>query len=216
MGTRHLLMVISKKQTKVAQYGQWDGYPSGQGVSILKFLFNVDLKEFQNRVDKLRFMNDNDYKELKAFYKSIGVKKNGGFDIKQNALIQKKYYHLSRGCSSDILPLIMGETIETEIYGEVKPQKISINYDVRFLEDESNFVNDSLFCEWAYVIDLDKKTFEVYKGFNKRPLGKTQRFYSVNQNKSEYGYYAVRLAKKYSLNNLPKERDFLTDLGDDE
>jgi len=27
MGTRHLTMVIQNKEPKVAQYGQWDGYP---------------------------------------------------------------------------------------------------------------------------------------------------------------------------------------------
>ena len=31
MGTRGLTMVVSKGKTRVAQYGQWDHYPSGQG-----------------------------------------------------------------------------------------------------------------------------------------------------------------------------------------
>jgi len=38
MGTRNLTMVISDGKTKIAQYGQWDGYPSGQGADILAFL----------------------------------------------------------------------------------------------------------------------------------------------------------------------------------
>lgn len=38
MGTRHLIEVVVDGQIKVAQYGQWDGYPSGQGVDVLKFL----------------------------------------------------------------------------------------------------------------------------------------------------------------------------------
>jgi len=32
MGTRHLSMAYNKGgEVKVAQYGQWDGYPEGQG-----------------------------------------------------------------------------------------------------------------------------------------------------------------------------------------
>ena len=38
MGTRHLTCVVKDGDYKVAQYGQWDGYPSGQGIDILTFL----------------------------------------------------------------------------------------------------------------------------------------------------------------------------------
>ncbi|MHC5949058.1 hypothetical protein ACVXZ3_04645 [Providencia hangzhouensis] len=38
MGTRHLICVAKDGDYKVAQYGQWDGYPSGQGLTLLTFL----------------------------------------------------------------------------------------------------------------------------------------------------------------------------------
>ncbi|KAF2194392.1 hypothetical protein K469DRAFT_773578, partial [Zopfia rhizophila CBS 207.26] len=37
-GTRHLICVFHKGRFVVAQYGQWDGYPEGQGVTLMKFL----------------------------------------------------------------------------------------------------------------------------------------------------------------------------------
>lgn len=54
MGTRHLICVSHNDQCKVAQYGQWDGYPAGQGVNILAFLREmtaINLVLFGNRVD---------------------------------------------------------------------------------------------------------------------------------------------------------------------
>ena len=38
MGTRHLICAISDDEYRIAQYGQWDGYPEGQGAAILEFL----------------------------------------------------------------------------------------------------------------------------------------------------------------------------------
>lgn len=38
MGTRHLICVFFQGKWVVAQYGQWDGYPEGQGVKIYRFL----------------------------------------------------------------------------------------------------------------------------------------------------------------------------------
>lgn len=209
MGTRHLTMVISNKQTKVAQYGQWDGYPSGQGLNILKFLHGADLKEFQKKLEPIRFITDKDREEVDAFLKSIGCE-NGWMDIEQSKKYQEKYFFISRDCGSDILRLIMGESVSK--YDYEKKEDVEIKQEVRFLADNSEFAADSLFCEWAYVIDLDKGTFEVYKGFNQKPLGKTQRFYYLRKQKHEKGYYPVRLAKKYKLNELPTEDKFVEEL----
>ena len=38
MGTRHLIVVYYKGKLYIANYGQWDGYPEGQGKTVLKFV----------------------------------------------------------------------------------------------------------------------------------------------------------------------------------
>ena len=54
MGTRHFQKVIAKTgEVKVQQYGQWDGYPEGQGIDILKYLRTGDLQRYQRNIEKL-------------------------------------------------------------------------------------------------------------------------------------------------------------------
>lgn len=55
MGTRHRQLVITKDgDAKVRQYGQWDGYPSHQGVKILEYLRSANLEKYQQNLEKLR------------------------------------------------------------------------------------------------------------------------------------------------------------------
>ena len=214
MGTRNLTMVISNKQTKVAQYGQWDGYPERQGFTILKFLRKVNLNKFKAKVDNLRFMTEEDMRIANEYIQNLP---KDGSSWSANDNCYGKYAWLSRDTGGQILTAIMGNPVSYfQPYGEHKKFK----YKVDFVKDDSNFAADSLFCEWAYVIDLDKGTFEVYKGFNKTPLGKDHRFrymqdLNLHMDREKdgtlrhNGYYPVRLLKKFKLNDLPTPQQFL-------
>lgn len=67
MGTRHRQAVISKDgELKIQQYGQWDGYPSGQGVDILDYLRQADLQKYQENLGKITVITDEQVKELET------------------------------------------------------------------------------------------------------------------------------------------------------
>ena len=67
------------------------------------------------------------------------------------------------------------------------------------VHNDINFVHNSLFCEWLYLIDLDGGNLEVFKGFNEeKPKG---RFSEVPPRES--GYNAVTLVRTIPLNDLP-------------
>lgn len=59
------------------------------------------------------------------------------------------------------------------------------------LHNSIDFASDSLFCEYAYVIDFDKNTFEVCKGFAATPLDPSERFFCVGQRKRPQGRTAL-------------------------
>lgn len=186
MGTRHLIAVQKNNEYKVAQYGQWDGYLSGQGDSILKFFHENDLETFRNKVDNCFFGTQEQIEEAYAPY-SNG---DGWMTMEQSAAFKlTEFAHLSRDTGADILNVILksdGPLMQV---------------------DNIEFAKDSLFCEYAYVIDLDKDILEVYQGFNTDPLPEGARF--TGKAKFDGDYQAVKLVASFQLEKLPENFDEL-------
>lgn len=193
MGTRGLTMVVSKGKTRVAQYGQWDHYPSGQGKTALEFLHNVDFKQFAKKLYRCQFIKRKKQKEIDEFLLSIGCK-DGWMTGEQSDLYKEKFPYLSRDNGANVLNLI-NESSDKEIW----------------LYDQTDFAGDSLFCEYAYVIDLDKRTFEIYKGFNQSEVNESERFAFLG-GKNKNGYTPVTHMKTYSLDDLPTVDDYLEEM----
>lgn len=211
MGTRHLSIVIQGEKPVISQYGQWDGYPSGQGIKFFRFLKSMDKEKFSNQLKKCSFITEEQENIKREQIKRITANKKTGSE--QVDEFNKLYPYFNRDHGAEILSIVYDSPeTETNI----------------LLEDSFNFASDSLWCEWAYVIDLDKNTFEVYEGFNTRKLGKTQRFYdlqeemakqnklytSTDANGKDITYYPVRRKKIFNLDELPEtEDDFLNAVG---
>lgn len=57
MGTRSLICVFKDGEYKVAQYSQWDGYPEGHGIGVLKFLTKeMDRNLFETKLNMVRYI----------------------------------------------------------------------------------------------------------------------------------------------------------------
>lgn len=183
MGTRNLTAVYIDGEYKIAQYGQWDGYPEGQGKTALEFARVIADKytraEFAEKVRKCRFITEAETKE-RQFMIDSGAVKNW----------PSVWPELSRDTCADILWMV------------------GRSYDGLVLVNDLDFAAQSLFCEWAWVIDLDAGTFEGYEGFNETPLTEGERFFFLND-KVKHGYHPVKLVAKWSLDDLPTYEDFL-------
>ena len=156
MGTRHLIEVVHNGETKVAQYGQWDGYPSGQGIDILKFLRTRRLDVFTKMVDKCRFIND---ETIRQYYINAGDSPDntsGFIDFRVAESFKRMYPALSRDTGAKVLDIIIESTDGVELYNSL------------------SFTEDNLFCEFTYVINLDDEKLYCYEG------GKVNKFYECS------------------------------------
>jgi hypothetical protein len=139
MGTRNLTKVIdSTGTTRVAQYGQWDGYPSGQGLSMLAFISEHRmLEKIERSLRKVHFLSED---EAETFMKDFSS--NGMMTMEQSESFEAIYPSLSRNTGSDILKVMVYST------GYTLP-----------LIDNSDFESDELFCEGVYTLDFQSREF---------------------------------------------------------
>ncbi len=134
MGTRNLTVVKDNTgTTRVAQYGQWDGYPSYSGVKALDFLRDEILREgLKQRLTLVEFIDD---QEAEAIWE--------GFDHDYNdpTKYTNEYPGLSRDTGIDILLAVASATATLKTI------------------DNSEFAKDELFCEGIYEIDFSTNKF---------------------------------------------------------
>ncbi|MBM5782410.1 MAG: hypothetical protein FJ368_03200 [Pelagibacterales bacterium] len=141
MGTRHLIEVKFNNEIKVAQYGQCDGYPTGQGIGIANFISDKNnIAKLKENLTKCRFWDKEKDKDFLEDYDSRSPTWSSDPDNRTEE--QKEWYNnfISRDLGSDILENI------------AKSEKEEI-----LLKDSSEFKKDGLFCEYHYLIDLDKE-----------------------------------------------------------
>jgi len=189
MGTRHIIAVAKDNEYKLAQYGQWDGYPSGQGAGVLSFLKANKLEVFAEKLSNVSYITE---EELKQRWVEAGAAPDEEWvTLDVSRKMAEMYPENVRDTGSDILGIILNAE---------RPIKVTNSID---------FAADSVFCEWGYVIDLDKNTFEVFRGFNHDPLTESDRFYNLDKPGE---FHPIKLLKSYDLNNLPSEEDFVEEL----
>ncbi len=174
MGTRNITAVKINGEYRIAQYGQWDGYPSGQGATVLSFLKSADHDLFKDQCLKIRW----------ADQKDIDL-------VNQSSNWSAEYPWLSRDAGAEVLKYVYSGQVE-------------------FLQDELPYIaeSDGFTCEWAYVIDFDTNTLEVFGGYLEPKDDYQERLFNPDSDNPN----PLKPNKIYPLDDLPEQDEFEKEL----
>lgn len=183
MGTRGAIGFRIDGKDKV-KYNHFDSYPSGVGAELLAELCGIkDWEKVKEAVRKITFIDQNvppteEQIELCAEFTDLGVGDQSTSD----------WYCLLRNAQGSLAPYLTGA--------------------LPFMADNHTFLLDSLFCEYAYIVNLDDMTLEFYKGFNQNSKA-AGRYAPQNQprrNGEPSEYFGVVLMEAMPLADLPKTK----------
>ena len=169
MGTRGALGFYKNGINKIT-YNHWDSYPEGLGVNVAQFISKNTIEDMNMKFNAITMVKNEVKPTEEQVFKCMKLNLyNGGV---RNQTIYDWYCLLY------------------EAHGNLE-----LYYKAGLMEDNANFLEDSLYCECGYIINLDNNTLEVYQGFQKE---KTDTRYQPET--PEAGYYGCKLIKTFNLN----------------
>ena len=178
MGTRGMIGFRINGRD-VAQYVHSDGYPTGLGKDVATALANaiatMGLDGLKQRLLGLEVLTQDSTPTTEQMKR---LEPYADLSVSTGSLTDP--YCLLRQCQGSL-----SKTIEANA----------------MLAHNIDFMKQSLHCEWAYFVNIDAGTFEVYKGFQREPhqLG---RFADETQRS---GYYPCALVAEFPLNDIPED-----------
>lgn len=177
MGTRGIMGFRKNGQDKLT-YNHFDSYPDGLGASVVDFCRNTSIDEMNEIFDRIKLVKE----DKKPTVEQIEECK------------QWLNRHVSQQTEYEWYCLLR------EAQGELSAYK-----SLRYMIDNHNFIKDSLFCEFGYIINLDDNTLEFWKGFQKEPQKGNRYGTKISEDRGNgTKYYPCRLMEVYPLDSIPE------------
>ena len=180
MSTRGLYGIRKNGKDKLT-YNHADSYPDCLGRMMAKLCDDNTIVELTRLYDLIEMIDT----DIPPTQEQIKICKDNGY----------AFFEVATGREDDWYCLL--HNLQGNIYAFNKA--IEKNQYL-FMSDDSDFIKDSLWCEYAYIINLDTETLEFYKGFQKKPQNKNR--YGSEQNRS--GYYPCALCLDIPLSFIKK------------
>lgn len=137
MSTRGAYGFIKHKEAKVS-YNHFDSYLEGLGNKMVDFIRNTSKEELNDIFDKIILVNQTDKpnkeqnEEISNFLSNLGLEND--YKIENFGSGERDWYYLLSNCQGS-----------PELFKQ----------GLRYMTDDKTFLEDHLFCEFAYLIDLD-------------------------------------------------------------
>lgn len=181
MGTRGLIGFRKNGIDKLT-YNHFDSYPEYLGKQVLEFI--VGYRE-----------------DLDSIFNNIVLVNETDKPTKEQIEECKKYADLNVSTRSveDWYCLLRQSQGNLRCYAQ----------DLKYMIDSHDFILDSLFCEYAYIINLDTNELEFWVGFQKAPW-KDNRYGCTEKD----GYFPCKMVTTYPLGDIHEEQidDIIIDM----
>ena len=177
MGTRGLYG-FRKNGVDKTTYNHFDSYPEWLGRSVVEFCRHTSEEEMCEMYDRIEMVGA----RSKPTKKQIDFCINHGlFDDNVSTRSETDWYCLLRNIQGSLDDL----------------RHVIKSSGKAYLIDNHSFILDSLWCEYAYIINLDTHMLEFYVGYQKEPQDGNRYGRKVTD-----GYYPCRLAAEIPLSEL--------------
>lgn len=173
MGTRGAYGFRIDNTDKVT-YNHYDSYPDELGRNVMNYISKTPLQSMKEIATGMQLVDRDSTPSQKLI-----LKYREYADLSVSRQKYQDWYCLLRKTQGDMFAFHNG---------------------LRHMPDYREFLTDSLFCEWAYILNLDSERLECYTGFNKIPSAKGR--YASQSIERNNGYYGVALLKEIALPDI--------------
>ena len=178
MGTRGLFGLRYDGIDKVT-YNHYDSYPGGLGCDLLAELRQFSIRDMLAAFKRIKLVGQGDKpsaKDVKRYAEHT--------DLEVNTKAADNWYNVLRECQGTLIPWVTG--------------------GVGHMIGGDDFIRDSLFCEWAFIVNLDSGKLEVYEGFQRAEHDKG-RYAKLPK---DGDYFPCALVAEFALDDLPDDGVF--------
>lgn len=170
---------IRKNGIDKCTYSHSDSYPDWLGRNMLKFCITNGIEMLSRLFDNIEMVSENSTPTEEQI-RICNELEYAAFNL--DSRCEKDWYYLLKNLQGNF---------------DAYTKSIEENNKV-FMTDDIQFIKDSLYCEYAYIINIDDGVFEFYEGFQKVPQNGNR--YGIEPN--ENGYYPCKLSFTIPLDEV--------------